>query len=713
MAISTVYSNSGTWSGSDIITSVNMRNSEDNIHIIDDSSVIIVSTTDTQVYTDSGSGYTSQLTYSDTSDIIGLNNEFILNNNLYIYNTNEPTSNTRWVTGSNTRYSLSLGSLGSLTDVALTPGINAIEALNEIRTSLLALNINNLDVSLPSFTSDVSPNNSSVNLSGYEIVVNTGSTTNEITSFTINDVAADGSNIIHNYEYETDGAGTSGSTIITLTEPDGIGTITLSVVADSIDDDNTDEIGDGLVTLINNTTEVPNNYSATYDSTLKKITFTSVNPFDSNLSELWTANVTNGTITGNLEGDINFGTSSITTSGVINETFNISAPDLYTKTINGSPLFSKVIFTGGTDQTFSNNLNSVDSAIEFKDALNSSLSGYITASIDSLDSNKVIWTTSIQDDIGLDITFSDSNIVKSITQGILGTTQSDIDNAGKTNIQLTKPGSSSINYNRNYIGFVPTLSGAVNNIQDIVDDINTEITDWNIEKDQPLTNQIRFTSVNNEYVSNIYKLIITNNTGTGNTLGNFSTGIGNATIDALGGSTPNYYGLRSVILANKDVFSNNTSDYSWFNTTTNSSGTILPGYKVETTHNPRFTFDGEDINNNPQLIDGYFEIVANSNGQYVIDSEALTIAEIYNIPVDTPDTVLNGSEMVYYSTKLYLAYRVNNDTEITSLSLTASDTGATIYTNPNTTYTLTDSNTDTIIASYIYKWNGTAWVKES
>jgi hypothetical protein len=69
--------------------------------------------------------------------------------------------------------------------------------------------------------------------------------------------------------------------------------------------------------------------------------------------------------------------------------------------------------------------------------------------------------------------------------------------------------------------------------------------------------------------------------------------------------------------------------------------------------------------------------------------------------------------MVYYSTKLYLAYRVNNDSDITGLSLTASDTGATIYTNPNTTYTLTDSNSDIIIASYIYKWNGTDWVKEN
>ena len=68
--------------------------------------------------------------------------------------------------------------------------------------------------------------------------------------------------------------------------------------------------------------------------------------------------------------------------------------------------------------------------------------------------------------------------------------------------------------------------------------------------------------------------------------------------------------------------------------------------------------------------------------------------------------------MVYYSTKLYLAYRVNNDSEITGLSLGANDSGATIYTNPETTYTIVDSNNDALLASYIYKWNGTAWVKE-
>ena len=69
--------------------------------------------------------------------------------------------------------------------------------------------------------------------------------------------------------------------------------------------------------------------------------------------------------------------------------------------------------------------------------------------------------------------------------------------------------------------------------------------------------------------------------------------------------------------------------------------------------------------------------------------------------------------MVYFSTKLYLAYRVNNNSEITALSLGASNSGATIYTNPGTTYTITDSNGDALVASYIYKWNGSAWVKET
>lgn len=69
--------------------------------------------------------------------------------------------------------------------------------------------------------------------------------------------------------------------------------------------------------------------------------------------------------------------------------------------------------------------------------------------------------------------------------------------------------------------------------------------------------------------------------------------------------------------------------------------------------------------------------------------------------------------MVFYSTKLYLAYRVNNDSEITGLSLGSSNSGATIYTNKGTTYSLTDSTGATIIAESIYKWNGTAFVKES
>ena len=91
MAISSVYVNSGTWSGSNIITGINVRNSLKNIHIIDSTNVAVVTTTNTQIYTDSG-GYSSQFTYSDSADIVGFGKEFILDDDLYIYNSTEPTS---------------------------------------------------------------------------------------------------------------------------------------------------------------------------------------------------------------------------------------------------------------------------------------------------------------------------------------------------------------------------------------------------------------------------------------------------------------------------------------------------------------------------------------------------------------------------------------------------------------------------------------------
>ncbi len=711
MAISSVYANAGTWSGSDIITGINVRNNLKNIHIIDSTNVAVVTTTNTQIFTDSG-GYSSQFTYSDSADIVGFGKEFILDNDLYIYNSTQPSSETRWSAGSNTQYSVNLGTLGYLHNATLSNGIGAIDALSEIRTGILGLGISGVTVSLPAYVDDINPDSGLVDFSGYEIIVNLGTSSNEVTSFSINDVAGDGTNIIHNYEHETDGAGTSFATNITLTEPDGTGTLTLNVAADLETDDQSDDIGNNLADLINNTTESPNNYTATYDTVSKTITFTGSIAFDSNPSELWTATVSNGSVTGPDAGNIVFGNASITRTGVLGETYNITAPDLYTKTMDGQPLFNKVTFTGGSVTSFSNNLDATAGALEFRDALNNSLSGYITASIDSGDSKIVNYTTTIQDDIGLDFTFSDSNITKSITQGILGTTQTDINDAGKTNVQVTKPGSSSADYNKGFVGFNPALSGAVNTISDIIGNVNSLITDWTIEIDQPVTNQIRFTAVNNGYVNNIYKLLVTNNTGTGNTIGNFTTGVGNASITTLGSKTPDYYGLRSVTLANKDVFSNVTTDYSWFETTKNTLGTIFPGYKVATIKTPEFAFDGMS-NGSAALVDGFFDIIANSNGQYVIDTEALTVSEIYNIPVDSPDTVLSGSEMIYFSTKIYLAYRVSNDSDITGLSLGATDTGATIYTNKGSTYTITDSNTDVLIAEYIYKWNGTAWVKQT
>ena len=709
-AISSVYANAGTWAGSDIITAT-MRNSLNNVHIIDTNSVIAVNTTNTQVYTDSGSGYVSQQTYSDTADIVGFGKEFILNNNLYIYNSTQPSANTRWSTGTNTKYSVSLGSLGTITNNTFSNNIGVIDALNEIRTAILALSISGLSVSLPTYVSDINPDSGVIDFSGYGIIINTGSSTNENTSFAINDVAGDGSNIIYNYEFETDGAGTSQSTTISLTEPDGTGTYTLSIAADATDDDQSNSIGTDLIALVNNNVESPNNYTAVYDTTTKKITFTSVSTFDSDVNELWTATVNNNSVTGTNEGNIIFGTSTITRTGSVGSNYTITAPDLYTKTVNGLPLFSEVIFTGGTQTSFTDNIAATAAALEFKNALNASLNGFITATIDSGDSKIVNWTTSIQDDIGLNLVFSNTNVTKSITEGILGTTQTNIDNAGKTNVQVFKPGNVSANYNKSFVGFVPTLSGAVNTPADIISNINTTITDWTIEKDQPVNNQIRFTSVDSIYVNNIYKLNVTHSTATGTTVGNFSTGLGNATITEPGSSVPDYYGLRSVTLANKDVFSNTSTDYSWFETTKNSLNTIFPGYKVDALKTPEFAFDGIS-GSTPQLVDGFFAIGANSNGQYVIDTDALTSSQISNIPVDEATNTITGSEMVYYSTKLYLAYRVNNDSEITALSLGANNSGATIWTNIGTTYSITDSAGNALLASYIYKWNGTAWVKQ-
>ena len=711
--ISSVYANAGTWAASDIITGVTMRNSLNNIHVIDTNSVVAVNTTNTQVYTDNGSGtYVSQQTYSDSADVVGYDKEFTLNNNLYIYNTTEPSSETRWTAGSNTKYSVNLGSLGSFTNNTFSNQIDTIDALNEVRAAILALNISGVSVSLPKYVSDINPDSSSINFAGYEIIANTGTSTNEATSFSINDAGADGTNITANYEFETDGTGTANATTITLTEPDGTGTLTLTVAADNTSDDQSNQIGTDLIALINNNVESPNDYSATYDNSTKKITFTSVNPMDSNPSQLWTATVNNGSVSAPDVGDIVFGTSSITTTGVLGETYLISAPNLATKTVNGNALFSNVTFTGGTTQIFTNNLNATAAALEFKNALNASLNGFMTATIDSNDSKIVNYTTTIQDDIGLDFTFSDSNITKSITQGILGTTQTNINNAGKTNIKLYKPGSSTADLNKNYVGFNPVLPGAINTIADTITNLNTNVSDWVIEKDQPTSGQIRFTSASPAYYNNIIRLVITNNTATGTTAGNFSTGSSNSSITSLGSSTPSYYGLRSVTLANKDTFSSTPTDYSWFETTTNSLGTILPSYKVPAIKTPEFKFDGES--GGAAAIDSeYFAIPANSNGQYVIDTDQITLSEISNIPVDQADNTINGSEMVFYSTKLYLAYRVNNDSEITGLSLGSTNSGATIYTNKGTTYSLTDSTGATIVAESIYKWNGTAFVKES
>ena len=58
-----------------------------------------------------------------------------------------------------------------------------------------------------------------------------------------------------------------------------------------------DQIGTDLIALVNNNIESPNDYSATYDNITKKITFTSVQAIDSDVTKLWTATVNNGSVT--------------------------------------------------------------------------------------------------------------------------------------------------------------------------------------------------------------------------------------------------------------------------------------------------------------------------------------------------------------------------------------------------------------------------------
>ena len=100
----------------------------------------------------------------------------------------------------------------------------------------------------------------------------------------------------------------------------------------------------------------------------------------------------------------------MTRTGILGSSYTITAPNLFTKTVNGLPLFSTVTFTGGTETAFSDNINATAAALEFKNALNTSLNGFMTATIDSGDSKIVNYTTSIQDDIGLNLVFSNASI---------------------------------------------------------------------------------------------------------------------------------------------------------------------------------------------------------------------------------------------------------------------------------------------------------------
>ena len=698
--------------GTDKVTGLAIRSDKDNLVLIDTDSFVVSLTATSAYYKIVTGTYTLQETYNYTGDLFGYVNDLFIGSNLVTYQVTPPTSNKRWISGSNTQFSVNLGSLGSLNNVVMPASNDAIDSLEFIRTQILGMSISGLTVSLPKFVSDINPSGG-LDYSGYGIIVNTGTATNEATSFVFSDVGSDGINITSNYEYETDGIGSTSATTITLTEPGSVGTITYSLSTDSISDNNTDQIGNDLAALVTSNTENGNEYTATYNTATQTLTLNASTFFISN-TDKWIGSVSNGALAGNAaEGDIAFNTATFTTNGALNENYTITASGLNTKTVNGLPLFNLVTFTGGTNTLFTTSLTGPQAAIEFRDALNASLSGYITAVIDGGNDHLVTWTTSIQDDINLDITFSNTSytVTKSITQGILGTTQTAINNANNTRVELFEPLNSTAVIDKEYLGFVPTLVGSSDTIASIITEMDNTLANWTVEKDLPGANTIRFTLDSNSYYSSLFTILITNNTGGTDTLGDFSTGTGAATITTYGGDIPTYYGLRAVTLANKDAFSDVVGNHSWFQATKNSLNTILPSYRVTSSRTPTFKFDGES--GGVAIIESGWNIIpANGSNQYVIDSELLTTQELLNIPIDNVETILVGSEMLYYSGTLYIALRVNTDAEITALSLGAGDVGATIFTNPSTTFTITDSLAAVLIANTIYKWDGTQWIKQ-
>jgi hypothetical protein len=676
------------------ITASSYYDKKDSIHVVNSSTLLIRGFNNTQIGKINVSGINlqnSDISLYEGSYNLG-NNEiykgygeyFSIGNNIHYYKNSYNSSNTVINFSGDLTSNLTIENSLFTSNISVTNN-NALQILSKLREDLIQLTNFDYNVSTPIYTDSINGG-----LSGWKIFIEfNNASSSEVISF----LDTSNNSLFVNELYQNINVGNPGSSI-TISFPDSINGNTISIneiyLTSSNLNNNIDTIGNDLVSKLNQSSS---DYIATFDNTLNEISIEFTNYVNSN-SSLWITTIDNGSAT--QPSDISF-TNYIDTEFVIRDTINISTTNLYGTVINGTQIIRELMDGSipGTNGVVELPLGDINVQVNWLNQRMVSFNNKINFSIDSFDPNRLNMNASeIQTNIGLNIEFNNPQILATIVEGTLGIDQTIIDNAPKSEFTISNPNELIADYSISVVGINPPIPGLENpDFQSVLDLMNNFYSDFDFSYNQAyypaVSSELAFFRIqsNIPYYLNDDSFIITANdqsiSGFSNmTAGNIS--LSNNYIASSyngGGQIPSHYGIRAVNIINKNNFSSNPSDYFWFtlvstHTDDSTSDVIVPSYNVKSLHTPFFKFNDQSTRS-----DEFKIIPANSDGNYVIDSEILTTQSLYGIVIFNNDVApLSGAEMIFFVDKFFFGKRIKDN-----LELPTSGQGSIIYIDGNYT----------------------------
>ena len=333
------------------------------------------------------------------------------------------------------------------------------------------------------------------------------------------------------------------------------------------------------------------------------------------------------------------------------------------------------------------------------------------------------WTTTLQDDIGLQISFaggSGATPAITINEGVLGLTY---DSAIASSMTIMEPEGNVLTnrFNQTFtVGrFNPALPGSAQSAIDAfrhlvipaINDVNrwtTTITD---------DGDITYTSTDDRHSRLSFNNSITNVIDTSVTTQGDAT-FGATTVNHVGGGRPNRFGIRSAAdVATLSTNENDISNYTWFEITPPGENSNLnPQYIIDNTLEPNFRFDNLV---NPITDIGYrllpgIDMVTNTDNDgdgpdHIINNvDEVTIFNDLNVMARTGNR-LAGSELIgdFANNRYILARPVVAFNEIPD----PAEDGNTIYVNRDV---VIDGPINGVTVSFsartFYRFDGTMWV---